>query len=562
MILEDIKIKFFNALDTLPFHELVDIFYRRQKVIVTFFLTVVLVVGIQSFLMTPVYKATATILIDEESPNVLTTTGTVALQSPDYLSYKEYYQSQIEILTSKSLARKVFGDFRLGERKEYADAKEPVRVFLRNVKVEPVRDTRLALLSVEDRDPILAAQIANRMADLFVKRNLYYISRNELMNLFKNEYLKLESKLNEYSKIYKDKHPKMIELKEQMSELVKKIERVKDSKLDYTLLERDIQPTGQFALASLKANNISVQDPADVPVIPIRPNKRLNVFLAALVGLFGGAGLALFLEYEDKTIKDVEDIEAITNWPLLGKVPVMVGEEKEFSVKDKAADLATEAYRSIRTRLSFLSGKGRALKGIVISSLGAGEGKTMTACNLAIAMAHSGKKVLLVDADMRRPRLHTLFKKEEAKGLSSFLGGNARYDDLLQETTVENLSLVAAGNTVIESTELLHSEKMKEFISLAEKDFDFVFFDSPPIGILTDATILASFLDGLILVVESGKTPRKAVVRNDKTFKHDDIKVLGVVINKALTKGSEGYYYYYSDVYSHSGRRAHHPHKK
>jgi succinoglycan biosynthesis transport protein ExoP len=520
-----------------------DVIYRHQRVIVGFFLTVVLVVTVGSFMMTPIYRATVTVLIDEASPNVLTTTGNVALQSEDYLSYKEYYQSQIEIFTSQNLARKVFNDFNLGTMPEFAGAKEPVKSFLKTVKVEPVRDTRLVKLYVENKNPILASKIANRMAELFVKRNLYYISRTELMNLFKNEYLKLESKQAEYSKIYKEKHPAMIELKDQIAELIAKIERVKKSSFDYNALEQDMQEGGQYALGALKPNNISIQDSAEIPVVPVKPMKRLNFLLSVFVGLFGGVALAFFLEYQDKTIKDIEDIEQLTSWPFLGKVPVISGNDKEFNVKNKAADAITEAYRSIRTRLFLLESREQGLKSAALSSLGAQEGKTVTVCNLAVAIAQNQKRVLLVDADMRRPRLHGIFEIKDGKGLSSFLLGHAQYEELIQETGVENLFLVADKRSVTNSTELLHSDKMKEFITAAKKNFDFVLFDSPPIGILTDATILTKLLDGVILVVESGKTPIKAVLRNDKLLKNANIPVLGVIINKVFTTGSEGYYY-------------------
>lgn len=530
-----------------------DVLYRHQRIIVQFFLTVLLVVTFGSLIMTPVYRATVVVLIDEASPNVLTTTGNVAMQSQDYLSFKEYYQSQIEIFTSQNLARKVFNDFKLGAIPEFARAKEPIKSFLKTVKIEPVRDSRLIKLFVENKDPILAANIANRLAELFVKRNLYYISRSELMNLFKNEYLKLESKEAEYSKTYKEKHPRMIELKDQMDDLVQKIERVKESSFDYNALEQDMQMGGRYVLEGLKPNNISIQDPAEVPIVPIRPNKRLNILFAAVVGLFGGVAIAFFLENQDKTIKDIEDIESLTAWPFLGKVPTILGSQKEFNVRNKAADAITEAYRSIRTRLFFLDTKDRPLRSIVISSLGAQEGKTVTTCNLAVAIAQSQKRVLLVDADMRRPRLHDVFKKRDGKGLSSFLIGKARYEDLIQETNIENLFLVADKNSVTNSTELLHGEKMKEFITLAKKNFDFVLFDSPPIGIITDATILTTLAEGIVLVVESGKTPSKAVLRNDKLLKNAGIRVIGVIINKVMTRGSEGYYY--SDAYSHANNK-------
>ena len=175
---------------------------RRRSVITLFFLTTVLVVTLGSFIMRPVYRAKATLFIDLENPNVLTSSGLVELQSQNYYSYKEYYQSQKEILTSLPIIQKVFDELGLAGTEEYSRVKEPIKKFLKTMRVEPVRDTRLLELYVDNRNPGLAAKVANRIAEIYVKRNLYYISKTELLNLLKNEYLKLEAKLSEYSKIY------------------------------------------------------------------------------------------------------------------------------------------------------------------------------------------------------------------------------------------------------------------------------------------------------------------------------------------------------------------------
>ena len=190
----------------------IEVLYRRGGIAILFFMVVVLLVTVGSFLLEPVYRATVTILIDMESPNVLTATGMVALESQNYYSYKEYYQSQREIITSLSIIRKVFDEFSLGDSEDYASAKEPLKAFTKTISVEPVRDTRLVRLHVDNKDPVMAANIANRISKIYVERNLYYISRAELMNLLKNEYLKLEGRLAEYTKIYKHKHPRMIRL--------------------------------------------------------------------------------------------------------------------------------------------------------------------------------------------------------------------------------------------------------------------------------------------------------------------------------------------------------------
>jgi succinoglycan biosynthesis transport protein ExoP len=202
-----------------------DILLRRRNTIMVFFSTVVVLVGLGSFIMQPVYRATSTLLIDIESPNVLSTSsgsGSV-MGSTDYYAYKEYLQSQIEIIVSRPIGRDVFNELGLANTREYRGARDPIKNFLKKISVEPVRDTRLLKLNAENWDPVLAAKMANLMAETYVMRNLAYISKNELLNLLKNEYLKLQTKLSEFSKIYKEEHPDMIRLKREIADLVKRI---------------------------------------------------------------------------------------------------------------------------------------------------------------------------------------------------------------------------------------------------------------------------------------------------------------------------------------------------
>ena len=171
-----------------------DILLRRRQTIMVFFLTVFILVGLGSFIMQPVYRATSTLLIDIESPNILSASGAGSVMgSQDYMAYKEYLQSQMEIIVSRPIGRDVFNELKLGDTREYLKAKDPVKDFLKNITVEPVRDTRLLKLNAENKDPVLAAQIANRMAETYVMRNLAYISKNEMLNLLKNEYLKYQA---------------------------------------------------------------------------------------------------------------------------------------------------------------------------------------------------------------------------------------------------------------------------------------------------------------------------------------------------------------------------------
>lgn len=552
-----------NVNEELHLKDYVDVLKRRRDIALLFFVTTVLVVAIGSFIMKPVYRATVTLLVDPESPNVLTTTGAVELQSQNYYSYREYYQSQTELLTSYVLAKKVFDEFALGKQPKYEKAKEPVKEFLKTIKVEPVRDTRLLKLNVDNNDPAMAARLANRIAELYVLRNLYYISKNELMNLLKNEYLKLESKMSEYEKIFKAGHPEMIKLKKEMAEMTDRIEKEKTSVYSFDNIEEYIGQGAGHALAGFKANNITIQDPAEIPVKPVKPKKLFNILLSVIFGSFGGIALAFFFEYLDDSAKTVEEIERVTRWPFLGSVPdidrsgSMKESEKDVFVDIKPKDPISEVYRIIRTRMLFTSAGDKPVKCAMVTSPGPQEGKTITLCNLGIAIAQNKQRVLLVDADMRKPRLHEAFGKENTAGLSGFLSGQSAFDAILQKTSIDDLAIISGGIVPPNPSELLAGPRMKEFLDKARGSFDFVLLDSPPVGMLTDAVIISGMTDGVIVVIESGKTSKRVLVRIKQLLDHVKARIIGVVFNKAPV-GPDGYYYsyYYGTEGRTKGRKA------
>lgn len=531
----------------LIFTDYADILTRRRSTVVLFFAATVVLVIMGTLLMTPMYQAQAVLLIDVESPNVVATTANVELTSQgtgSYYSYREYFKSQLAILTSYPILRQVFDEFKLYQLPEYASARDPLKKFAKIVTIEPVRETRLANLNVENKDPVLATQIANRIADLYIRHNLNYISKSEWLNLLKNEYLRLDARMSEYSKIYKEGHPEMIRLKNEMADVVKSISLEKGSgAIGSTAVYEKYRSQFRGALAGLKANNVSVIQYAAVPQKPEKPNKLLNLLMAIVAGLFGGVGLAFFFEYQDATVRDVEDIERLTSWPVLGKVPVIDGQKKEMNVHLKPDDIVSESYKTIRTQVLLSDTKERPLKTIVLSSFGAQEGKTLTICNLAIALASAQKRVLLVDADMRRPRLHEILKKKETGGLCSLLSGKTVYEDIIHRSEIENLSFITDGHSCQNSTELLSADKMRDFIAYAKKNYDYILFDTPPVGIVSDATLLATMVDGMIIVLESGKTPKKVLLRQEKLLKSRGINVVGIIINRVVVSGSEGYYY-------------------
>jgi len=541
----------------------VDILVRRREIVATFFTTTVFLVVIGSFIIRPVYRATATLLIDVESPNILTTSGSVAMGSENYYSYKEYFQSQMEIIVSRPIGRQVFNELGMGNTRAYRRAKDPLKDFLKNITIEPIRDTRLLKLHAENKDPVLAAKIANLMAQTYVMRNLAYISKNELLNLLKNEYLKLQTKLSEYNKIYKGGHPEMIRLKQEMADLAKRIQQENEAISSYDVSESPaLDTTSQDAFSGLKvkANNVSIVSSAEVPVSPIRPKKRLNFLIAVIVGILGGSGLAFMFEYLDDTIKGAEKVESAANTVILGNVPevdpdnTMNEKEKDIIMHTKPKDPVSEAFRLFRTNIFMLSTEERPIRSLLIASPGPSEGKTFSACNLGIAVAQNNKRVLLVDADMRKPRLNIILDKENKTGLSAFLCGQAKFEEIIQETSIENLSLVSSGPVPPNPSELLDTKKMKELIALATAKFDFLIFDVPPIAILADAIIISRSVDGIIMVVEIGKTSRRAFVHVCKVLKDARARLLGVFLNKVSPNAAN--HYYYAAYYSHYS----HPH--
>ena len=297
-----------NIQEDLHLKDYVQVIGRRRGIAILFFLCVVTFVTLGTILMTPVYRATTTLLIDQESPNVLTTTGTVELQSQNYYAYKEYFQTQKEILMSCTLVERVFDEFEM-EKKIKAENKNTALIgFAKSISTDPVRDTRLLKLHVNNKDARLAADIANRLAEIYVKQNLYHITKSELTNLLKNEYLKLEAQLSEFEKVYKSKHPKMIRLKNEMDEMKVLMNILRKSSLSYDKNIDTLEDKYSYALEGFKSNNIRVLDLAKVPVKPAKPKKRVNLLLAFIIGIFGGIGLAFFFEYLDDTLQGIIDL--------------------------------------------------------------------------------------------------------------------------------------------------------------------------------------------------------------------------------------------------------------
>lgn len=294
--------------------------------------------------------------------------------------------------------------------------------------------------------------------------------------------------------------------------------------------------------------NLWIVEEAITPVKPAKPSVAMNLLLAALVGGFGGLGLVLSLEYFDNTIKDPEDVEAKLGIPVLTTVNRWRDATKslDHAVWDDPQSSFADSYRALRTSIQ-LSFPDSPPKKILLTSSIMGEGKTTTSVNLAFALAHAENRVLLIEGDLRKPRLYKMLKINNAKGLSSYLAG-AVDTNIIQKGPMPKLAIIPAGPIPPNPSELLTSKRMKLLLDSMSEEFDFIICDSPPLLPVADTRILSRLFDGVILISKSGVTTYELLGRSRKLLGDMGARVLGLVIN-AFDSEKSGYYYqdYYAD---------------
>ena len=347
--------------------------------------------------------------------------------------------------------------------------------------------------------------------------------------------------------------------------------------INYNILKQEIQ-TNKSLLDGLMQrskendvsmagtpNNIHVVDYASVPKGPIGPQRMQGVFLALVLALAFGIALALFLNYLDDTIKNPGDIESGLRLPSLAVIPIAGrmtqrflpitralqrggnGGAPELLIHEQGPTAQAEAYKHLRTSI-LLSTPGRAPKTLLVTSSVPAEGKTTTAVNTATVLAQTGAKVLIIDADMRRPRLHQVFDLPNEGCLSAILSSEIEEADILSRINQyrdSNIYLLSSGAIPPNPAELLGSSQMRRLLEVVSKTFTHVVIDSPPIASFTDGVLIASLVDGVILVVHGGKTSRQVVRRSRQTLHDIGAKIIGVVLNRAEVTSHDYYNYRY-----------------
>ena len=327
--------------------------------------------------------------------------------------------------------------------------------------------------------------------------------------------------------------------------------------VSYTVLEREAQSNRQIydsliqrqnelqIVSNSGGNNVRLMDRAVVPGAPYTPDFRRNFMLGAVAGILLALGLVLAIDYLDDTVKTPEDITRRLKLPFLGLVPAVKGNDHPLLSQEVPHEFG-EAFRALRTSLVFSSGS-EGTRVIALTSAQPLEGKTTTACNMAIALAYGGSRVLLIDADMRRPSVSRTLGIENTIGLSHLLTGQATARQTIRKTGVQNLWVMTAGVTPPNPSELLASDRMKTLISNVQTGpFDWVLIDTPPVLAVTDAVIIAPWVSGVVFIIGSEMTQRRLAERAVETLLTSRPHVLGAVLNRVDIIRNK---YYYSRYY-------------
>jgi len=321
----------------------------------------------------------------------------------------------------------------------------------------------------------------------------------------------------------------------------------------YDLLIRRFKETS--VTEEIDAGNIRIIDKAEY-AYQVSPNTRRDLRLAAVIGLMLGLGLAFFVEYLDNTIKSPEEVEPYFRVPLLGVVlghQVKGRREEDVNKKDELVTMkdpksaVSESYRGIRTRILFSSTVSQP-KSILIVSAMEGEGKTISAANLAVIMARTGSRVLLLDCDMRKPRMNSIFGLEREKGVSNILVGDCSISDAVHKTDIENLNLIPCGKIPPNPSELLGSKAMREMLATLSRSYDRIVIDSPPVTAVTDAVVLSKAVDGVVVVLQANKTERVLAKRAIEQMQAVNAHIFGIILNR-LDERMTKYYHLYSYFY-------------
>jgi len=480
---------------------------------------------------TPIYQASTKLLVNQSSSNQ----ANLAYQ--DILMSQQLARTYANLLADRPVVEAT------AQRLGLPTDQKSLTALQNSISVTPIRDTQLLEVKVEGPDPQLIALVANTLPEVF-------IAQNQQLQLGRVTGLKTSLE-TEIANVQEDIARTQANLANATDDVQR--QRYEASLAQYrSTLSGLVNSYQQIRLAEVQAtNNVVVVKPAVPPQTPIRPRTTTNVLLAAVVGAMIAAGAAFLIEYLDDTIKSPDDVARVSGLSTLGAIARLkdAGAQRQLIAWMSSKAPESEAYRTLRTNIQF-SSVDKPIRTLVVTSSGPSEGKSTTAANLAIVMAQTGQKVVLVDADLRRPVLHKTFGVPNNVGITTALlaGDDVDLQSYLQPTEIDNLMILTSGPIPPNPSELLGSQRMKNVIDRLAQAADIVIFDTPPVLVVTDAAVLSRQTDGVLLIADAGGTREPALAHAVEELRKTGANILGVALNR-LDSRSRGYYYYYYYYY-------------
>jgi len=401
-----------------------------------------------------------------------------------------------------------------------------------------------------------------------------------LLESLKRERATAETDMAELLKRYKSKHPKVIALNAQISDQKTKMRRETQRLLElnnkmvrYNILKKEAESNQQLytsILTRAKETDISeklqlvtirIVDSAKPPRYPIRPLKSREIGRSFFLALLYGFSLAFLLEYLDSSIRTAEDVRCYIDLPFLGYISNADKEarteaDKSLICSNKPKCPLAEAYRAIRTSILFSSPEDKPLKSVLVTSSLPQEGKTFISTNLATIFAQLNERVVLVDIDMRRPKVSRALKIDDKAGLSDYLTGNLAVDDILRPSAIQNLTVIPAGTIPPNPSELLSSKKVKKLFSELKSRYDRIILDAPPLLSVSDASLLVNIVDGTIFVIRGARTRLNSIMQAKAKLAEAKGKIIGVILNDIEPRKEDRYYYYHYYYNEKGGEKA------
>ena len=545
----------------------VEVILRRRWIILFIFVVVFAAAAAYAFLTPPVFRATTVINIERE-------TGS-AVQSQNIGEGQDdsYFNTQYKLIASDTALRRVYVDLKLSETKDFSSG---LKALQDAIAVTPEPGTRLCDVNADSTNPQLAMQISSTLAQYFVEQNLnnkLFMSKdvldalqsrmkgvdaekvneslpsvvnNQLIQGIKAQIFSGEAQLADLRMKYTDSHPAILSLKSRLASMHAEL----NSEVSNIVQSLKTELSGQ-----LRANNVRIIDLPRLPDRPIRPRKAIALAFGLLGGLSLGIFTALMIELLDQTVRSQEDVERRLGLPFLGLIPYTrhkKGAPIYASLMSADVSLTSEAFRNLRTMIGFTAASAGE-KCLLMTSTVQEEGKSFVATNLAVVLAQLGGKILIVDGDLRRPRLHRTLQASNEKGLSDFLSGGVTDPSVIVQTTeVPNLEVVTCGPRPPNPAELLNTERLDQFMTWARGRYSRVIVDCPPVFPISDILLWSRHVKPVIFVARFRRTRVPLIRTACARLKNSGARILGGVINGArlgTMTYADGRYYeqYYRD---------------